>query len=785
MCGTYIKRLDRALGVTNAPAWVRRLLCGLTATAGLSVSLVGCRNATNYAETIGNDTAWVNRVVAEVDAGAPPTDEPNDPVIQPVTLRTLAEQGEPEYWEISLDEVISQAMSNSNVLRDLGGTILSSPQGTVTRYTRGLQQSDPRFGMEAALSQFDAQFNALATFQDNERVFNNRFLGGGANLFIQDRHDYIAELTKRSATGATFALRNVTDYDANNAPGNIFSQAWQTQWEGEVRQPLLQGGGVAYNRIAGPNGTIGEPNGVLIAKVNQDVTNAEFQIALRNYLSDVINAYWDLYYAYRDLDSKQALLDGAREAWQSSQAKTLADQTGGVREALAREQYYRFEAELQDAISGRVAQRTQNRNGATGGAFRGVSGVQAAERRLRLLIGMPVNDVRILRPNEEPEVAPVVWDWEAMAGEAIYRRPELQKQRLLVKRREMELIAARNFLAPRLDMFAKYRLRGLGHDLAGDQSRAGLRSAYGEVLSGQFDEYEVGLQLNVPIGFRQAHAAVQNAEMQMARERAVLKEQERQVLHDLSDMVAEVDRAWSNCQSNLNRFLAAQDAMDAIEADREAGRPVDFDQVLDVRRRLAEAQSQYYFARTEYALAIKNVHLERGALFEYGNVMIAGMQEVHEEVAQEPARLPAFSDLIPVDRSTEAAGEASLDAPLPASGRASVDLFDPDTLTLSPLGEPTDFVAPVAPVPPEFQHAATPADQPGRVSLAPTMLGEPAQDARDLFAPVPLPGGERRQSDASAELSTPTDSVPDTGIQPVRFEAGLFDTPSNAGLLTR
>lgn len=713
---------------------------------------VGCRSYNFYAETIGQDTTWVDRVSASVDAGAPPGPI-EDPLIQPVTLRTVEQRGEPEYWDVTLDEVIAHAMANSQVLRDLGGTLLSAPQVVATQYTRPLQQTDPRFGMEAALSAFDAQLNLLATFQDNHRVFNNRFLGGGSNFFEQDRHDYIAEISKYSATGSQFALRNITDYDNNNAPGNIFGSAWQTQWEGEVRQPLLRGAGVTYNRIAGPGGTPGVSNGVLIAKVNADMTAAEFNLAVRNYLSDVINAYWDLYYAYRDLDAKQLALERARSIWQAYEAEKAADRRGGVAEALSREQFFRFQAELEDAIAGRVTQRTQNRNGATGGAFRGVNGVQAAERRLRFLIGLPVNDVRILRPADDPELAPVVFDWSSLAGEAVSRRPELQRQRLLVRRREMELIAARNFLQPQLDLYGRYRLRGLGHNLAGPDRRDGLRAAYGELLSAEYQEWELGVQFNMPFGFRQGHAAVQNAELQLARDRAILREQERQVLHDLSNMVAEVDRAWRLCQTNLNRYLAAKDAVEALDANREAGLPVNLEQVLDAQRRLTEAQSQYYLARTEYALAIKNVHLEKGSLFEYSSVRIA-----EEAPATTPNDTP-MNGAAPALAPDSAPGDMGLESAPPAlpaqasppervqyrppapegrgAGRSRISLVDPETLTTGALESRS----------PAQGQRASPSDAAGADDVPPPpptgALGVPLAptdtDSQGLLEPPPFP----------------------------------------------
>lgn len=800
----------RGSRLAAARRWARRVVL----SAGLLTSGLGCRSYNNYAETIGNDTTWVDRVVAEVDAGAPPPPAP-DPMIQPVTLRTVEDRETIEYWDISLDEVISIAMANSQVLRDLGGTILSSPQSIATQYSRPLAETDPRFGMEAALSAFDAQFNALAGTQHNHRIYNNRFLGGGANNFRQDTQNYIAELNKIGATGARYALRHITDYDNNNAPGNLFGSAWQTQVEGEIRQPLLQGGGMTFNRIAGPGATPGVSNGILIAKVNTDINSAQFNVQLRNYLSDVINAYWDLYFSYRDLDAKQVALDRARDTWQAYEAEKAADRKGGVAEALSREQFFRFQSELENAIAGKVTQRTQARNGATGGSFRGVNGVQAAERRLRLLIGLPVNEPRIIRPSDDPELAPVVFDWESMAAEAVFHRPELQSQSLLVKRRELELIAARNFLQPQLDAYGTYRLRGLGHDLMGDQMRDGLRSAYSELGEAGFREWEVGLQFNMPIGFRQGHAAVQNAELQLARDRAILREQQRQVLHDLSDMVGEVDRAWKQCQTNLNRYLAAKDAVDALEANREVGLPVNLEQVLDAQRRLTEAQSQYYLARSEYAVAIKNVHLEKGSLFEYSNVLLvdntatpASSPEAAAERAllarpgansQSSATGPSTASTSPpsstADPATPATASLERFGSSPGEeGRTRVSLNDPETLTAGPLGAddgpissrvvpaavPATPVNPIGPtvVPASAPHSLRLSD---RTSASSTPEAAPAFPATTgaSTAPAVAPAFPMGQNSTAAPATAP--AFPAPVIHPAGATRAMA-TPADAPL---
>ena len=411
--------------------------------------------------------------------------------------------------------------------------------------------------------------------KNNDRRFNNVFFGGGSTAFTQDTHDYVFQMSKRTATGAQFAVRSVTDYDANNATGNLTPSAWQSQLHAEARQPLLRGGGLTFNRIAGPGARPGVYNGVLIAKVNTDISSFKFRQGMRDYVSNVINAYWDLYFAYRDLDTKRESVQRSQATWKAYEAQKSSNRRSGALEALAREQYFRFESELQDAIAGKTAQRTQNNNASSGGAFAGVGGVLAAERRLRLLIGLPLSDGMLIRPSDEPIVAPIAFDWESISMEAILRRSELQQQRLLVKRREMEVLAAKNFLMPSLDLVSIYRVRGLDERLAGNDS------ALRELGTWDFQELEASLELRMPVGFRQAHAAVRHAKIQLARDTNLLHEQERQILHDLAAVVSECDRALAQMQTNMNRFLAASDALAALETSRRVGLQVNLDQILD------------------------------------------------------------------------------------------------------------------------------------------------------------------------------------------------------------
>lgn len=615
----------------------------------------GCRSTSSWQQTVLNDTSQMRDIERRIDA---PQVEiiPAALAEAPVTVRDLQRLEALTYRDVTLQDTLHLALQNSVVLRELGGVTLRNPDAVASRYNNSLRETDPRYSMEAALSAFDAQLATTAYFNNKDQTFNNPFFSGGTNTFQQDLNDYSVELSKRTATGSRLALRGITNYDANNAPSNTFASAWDTWIEGELRQPLLQGGGLEFNRIAGPGATPGVSNGLLIARANTDISQTEFEISVRDYVSNVVNAYWDLYFAWRDLDARSRAMKRSLEAWNRLQARAENDIEAAARAALAREQYYRFKAEVDDALTGRVVQGTQNRNGSTGGTVRGTGGVQVAERRLRLLAGMPINDQEFLRPVDEPTEADVVFDWDTIMHEALTRRPELRRQQLTIHKRQMEVLAARNFLNPRLDTVGRYRFRGFGDDLLAD----GGSSAVGDLTTGDLQEWYLGLEYTVPLGYRKGHLAVSNAELALARERALQREQEREVVHDLSNAVADTARAYAACQNSLNRLHAASEVLRAYETQEQNDLEVDVDRLLDAQRRVVEAEIQYYQARTEYAVSLKNVHLEKGSLMAFNDLHLfdGATPVVREAVPTDAAAPPAPATAIETAPAVPAAPSA-------------------------------------------------------------------------------------------------------------------------------
>ena len=574
-----------------------------------------------------------------------------------------------DFWEVTLADAVKITLANSKVLRSLGGRIdtlsgisqpsealLANPDILQTIYNPAIQDSAPGYinglmtGPEAALAAFDTTFSSgffWEKFENPENVNPAELqVLELASVNVQDILTLQAQLQKTNATGGTTTVRTETTYDSNNNPRVLYPNSYRTNITGEFRQPLLQGMGLEYNRIAGPFSNLAGIgtrmfDGVLIARIQTDRALADFEGGVRNLVADVENNYWELYYAYRNLEARKVGLASSLRTWQTVQAITLEGAMGGgkEREALAREQYFSFRAQTEQAKSD----------------------VFAAENRLRFLMGIAATDGRLIRPSNDPTMAKVTFDWRDILSEALERNVELRKQKWRIKQRDLEVIAAKNHLLPRLDVVGNYQWLGFGKDLLGPGPQP-YPSAWKVLFEGDFTQAQLGVEMSMNIGFRAELAAVRNAQLLSTRAKAVLNEQELELSHLISDSVRNLDRNYQLIETNFNRRVAAQAQVDTFQTkiDVGVGRNIEqLDLLLEAQRRLAQAEADYYRSLVDYNRAIIQIQFHKGSLLEDNNIFLtegpwpsksyfdairtARQLDASIFLANEPSRPPAIS----------------------------------------------------------------------------------------------------------------------------------------------
>ncbi len=536
-----------------------------------------------------------------------------DGTMAPFTLENATPDS---FEELTLEEAVRNALENAKVMHDLGGvafgangvqgtpsSLLSNPAGVPTVWDPAIVQSDPRFGEEGALAAFDAQFTTSMFWEKNDSPVN---VGGVGSSFFsrinqQDLGTFQARLSKTNATGGTTSITHNVRYEQSNSPLRLFASDWTTNLELEVRQPLLQGAGPQYNRISGPGAIPGYNAGIMIARLRTDTSLNDFEAGVRNLVNSVEETYWNLYYAYRYLDTVRAGRDSGYRTWYEINAKKKVGYTGGgtQEEGQSRQQLWAFHAALQTAQAN----------------------VFNTERKLRYVMGLTPNDGRLFRPSDEPTTAEVDFDWYEIHAEGLTRSIELRKQRWSVKQAELALISSKNYLLPRFDFVGRYRWTGLGDDMIDSDNSSS--NAYGSMTDGDFQEWQLGWEGQIPLGFRKEMAGVRHAQLSLARSRGILQEQELELTHQLQDAISELHTTYSVADSYFHSRVAALQDLKAAEAKQKEGvEGATLTMVLDAQRRLAEVEAQYFRSLVDYNLAITTVHYRKGSLLEYNGVYL-------------------------------------------------------------------------------------------------------------------------------------------------------------------
>jgi outer membrane protein TolC len=588
------------------PRWTRRFAAAALSAA---VLLSGCSSQ----KAIVQDLKWLDgdkptsyykghstaieypAIDNETDMSVQLTDEPRH-------LQRLVEE---EVREISLDEAILTALRNNQIVetRAPGGvsaaTVLQTPDQVASIYDSAIQETGVLFGrrgLEAALSDFDTRFSTAMTWGRDHRGVHAL-----ANPLTQETGNFRTGLDKSLASGGAVSVYHNWNYLSDSNTAGPFASSYAGSLGAEIRQPLLAGAGTDFTRVAGPTrpgfGAIaGVSQGVVIARINQDITIADFELAVRDGLRVVEDAYWDLYRAYRFYDAAVTNHESAFQTWREARIKMEVGTLKLADELQARDDFYRTRALVETELN--TVYRTE--------AF------------LRRSLALPMNDGTVLRPSSEPMKAEFRPDWNACLLDGLTKRTELRRQKWQIKSLQLQLNAARSLVRPQLDVVGNYGVNGFGDQLLNQNGSSG----YGSMTHDDLESWTMGVEMSMPIGFRQARSQVKNYELQLAKANALLAMQERSISHDIATSIQDLAAAWKAAQSNLNRLQAAERRVELLQAEKDVG-TLTLDLVLRAQASMAEAERAYYEQLVIYNKSITYLHLATGSLLEVNNVHLA------------------------------------------------------------------------------------------------------------------------------------------------------------------
>ncbi len=590
-----------------------RLLRRLACSGLVGSTLLGCATDSELKYFGQKDLNYYKQQATTIDYPAVATETAPE-AMYAQRPRTVLDRQRDQIWEITLSDAIQLAVQNNSLIRTRAdnrspSAILSAGERAPSAYDPSIQDSGVLFGgrgVSGALAAFDTQFTTSMLWGRDKPTRNSTLAGPGRT---EEVAEFGSQLSKQFAFGGSLKLDHTMDYfRTNQASGLRFPSAYTGNLGAEYRQPLWAGAGTEFTRIAGPisqsfGGLSGVNQGVVIARINQDLSLADFEANVITMLKDTEDLYWELYLRYREYDTAVTARNSALQSWREAHRILEAGGKAGFKpsdEAQSRDFYFQTRAATETALSN----------------------IYSAEVVLRRILGLPVNDGRMMRPTDEPTTAAFTPSWEASLTEALTQRVELRKQKWTIKSYELQLCAAESLTRPRLDFVSGYQINGLGDDLLGHyESPDQFSTVYGSMTKGNFTGWNLGFEFTMPLGFRAAHAQVRNIELRLAKARDQLAAQEMEISHEIAQDFQVLAVQYTTAQTNFNRYRAAKQRVQLFRAEVEAGSKT-FDVLLRALSSQAEAEVAYFRSLIEYNKGITALHVHKGTLLPHDHVWL-------------------------------------------------------------------------------------------------------------------------------------------------------------------
>jgi outer membrane protein TolC len=546
-------------------------------------------------------------------------------------------QRAPRY--LSLHEALAIALENgtigtqSPVTPGFGIDTLGAFSGTLVQSADAIRvlALDPAIvatEIELSLSKFDVQWNTSLVWNHAETplgtspVISTGTTAGttpgvptgatagtgtsGVTSVTADSTTFSSGLFKPLPTGGVAGVTFDVNYLNNSPPGRI-NPAIQPSLQFGFEQPLLQGYGVEINQLLPTHanstllplvtGNTGE--GIIITRIRFDQQRAEFERNLNFLLLNVEAAYWNLWGAYYQLYSREEGLRYAFESWRLTRLGFEAGRAAEQDLEQARLQYEQFRSQRMTAL-GQVLE---------------------SERQLRNLLGMRIDDGFRLVPTDSPTLTPYRPNWQEALDLALAGRPELVLARQDVKFRQLDLIRQRNALLPDLRFVASDTIHSIGSQLDGGEDP---NNALHNLVSDPFNDWSLGLRLNVPIGFRAANSNVRAARLNLQRSYLSLTTEENKAELFLGLAYRQVFEFQRQVQINQAALRAATRQLEAYYELFRLGRarPFGADLIL-AQQNWSNSAAALYTAIVQYNNALATLEFAKGTIRERDSILIS------------------------------------------------------------------------------------------------------------------------------------------------------------------
>jgi outer membrane protein len=323
-----------------------------------------------------------------------------------------------------------------------------------------------------------------------------------------------------------------------------------------------------------------------------------------NTVANVKGYYYDLIYAFDNLDATRANLELARKLLNENEIRVKVGTMAPLDVVSAQAEVASREV---DVIT---AENT----------------LDQAEDNLKQAI-FPANDPAMwatqIIPSDRPNADPVPVDTEAAVKNALQSRTDVVAARKNIEIADYSLSYSHSQLLPQLDLVASYGTTGAGgtqlvRETLGGPVVSTVPGGYGDALSNvfgrDFPTWSVGVNVSYSIPNRSYKAAAASARISKDQALASLRRLELQVAADVRAAARGVETGFKTVASTRAARVLAEQRLDAEEKKFAAG--------MSTNYLVTQAQRDLALARANELLAISNY---RKSLINFQRVQEAGL----------------------------------------------------------------------------------------------------------------------------------------------------------------
>ncbi len=469
---------------------------------------------------------------------------------------------------------------------------------TDVRISQGLLDQSS-FGIGRAYSAFDPVFNASFLPQRSTSPTTTALAGAQTLSQLQQTSNF--SYNQQFQSGTNFSLGFSTTRSTTNSSFALFNPSFTSGASFTLSQHLLRGRGYIVNH--GP---------ILIAQRNVKQARATFEAQLNDSILSVVNQYWNLVEAEKNLAVVQDSLHLAEESYKHDKR---ALELG----ALSPLDIYRSEST--------VAQRKLQ-------VLQAEYAIKPLQDQFRRTIGADL-DARAgaldleLTENAEASGDLVSEDIPTAIETALSKRPELEAVRQQLANDDTSVYIAHNSLQPDLSLTGAYTSNGIGGNVIDTSSgapvvvsRGGLLDALGQVGGFGFPTYSVGLNLRLPIKNHQAEADLGSALVSKRSDLYQLRKSQQAITLEVRNAVHQLEVSKLSLAAAADALDLAKKTLAADQRKYELGAETIFF-VLDAQSTVQQAEQSYLQAQIGYQLALAQLDHATGNLLEHNRVLIA------------------------------------------------------------------------------------------------------------------------------------------------------------------